>query len=98
VIVEIALLKARPDAVDAMRNGLTAARAVIARAPGCLGSVFYQGIEEPDSFVLRIEWESVEAHLEDFRKGPLLAEWRSHFYDLLAETPKVTHYVAFAGP
>jgi heme-degrading monooxygenase HmoA len=98
VIVEIALLKARPDAVDAMRDGLAAARAVIARAPGYLGSTFYKGIEEPDSFVLRVEWESVESRMEGFRNGPLLAEWRSHFYHLLAETPKVTHYVALAGP
>jgi hypothetical protein len=33
-----------------------------------------------------------------FRQGPLLAEWRSHFYHLLDGTPKVTHYAPIAGP
>jgi heme-degrading monooxygenase HmoA len=97
-IVEVALLKAQPGAADALRTGLAAARAVFARAPGYLGSVFYQGVEDPQSFILRVEWESLDAHVRGFRASPLLAEWRSHFYHLLAETPTVTHYIAFAGP
>lgn len=97
-VVEIALLKARPGTADALRAGLATAQSVIARAPGYLGSVFYQGVEDPDAFILRVEWESVDAHVRGFRGSPLLTEWRSHFYHLLAETPTVTHYVAFAGP
>jgi heme-degrading monooxygenase HmoA len=98
MVVEIALLKAKPGAAELLREGLRAARPVIARAAGYRGSVFYQGIEEPESFILRVEWETVEAHMRDFREGPLLAEWRSHFYHLLDETPKVTHYEPIAGP
>ena len=97
VVVELALLRTHPENADALRAGLATARAVIARAPGYLGSVFYQGVEDPQSFVLRVEWESLEAHVDGFRTSPLLTEWRSHFYPLLAETPTVTHYVAFAG-
>jgi heme-degrading monooxygenase HmoA len=96
-VVEIALLKARPETADALRIGLATARAMIARAPGYLGSAFYQGVEDPQSFILRVEWESLEAHVQGFRASPLLAEWRSHFFHLLAETPTVTHYVVFAG-
>jgi heme-degrading monooxygenase HmoA len=96
-VVEVALLRAKPRAAEALRSGLAAARAVIARAPGYLDSVFYQGVEEPESFILRVEWESLAAHVDGFRSSPLLGEWRSHFYHLLAETPTVTHYVAFAG-
>jgi hypothetical protein len=36
--------------------------------------------------------------MRDFRQGPLLAEWRSHFYHLLNGTPTVTHYEPFVGP
>ena len=96
MVVEIALLLARPNAIDQLRDGLRAARPVIARAPGYLSSVFHQGIEEPASFILRIEWETLEAHLR-FRETPLLAEWRAPFFHLLAEPPKVTHYETIAG-
>jgi heme-degrading monooxygenase HmoA len=98
MVVEIALLKAKPGATEQLREGLRAARAVIARAAGYCDSVFYQGVEEPESFILRVEWDTVVAHMLGFRQGPLLAEWRSHFYHLLDGTPKVTHYAPIAGP
>lgn len=98
MVVEIALLKAKAGAADQLRDGVRAARPVIARAPGYLTSVFYQGIENPESFILRVEWETLEAHMRDFRHSPLLVEWRSHFYHLLDGTPTVTHYEAIAGP
>ena len=92
MVVEIALLRSKPGKAAALRAGLRAAQPVIARAPGYRTSVFYQGIDEPESFILHVEWDSLEAHMRDFRQSPLLAEWRSHFYDMLDETPKVTHY------
>jgi heme-degrading monooxygenase HmoA len=98
MVVEVALLRAKPGMAEQLREGLRAARAVIARAAGYRGSVFYQGIEEPESFILRIEWDTLEAHMRDFRQGPLLAEWRGHFSHLLDEPPKVTHYDPIAGP
>jgi hypothetical protein len=55
-------------------------------------------VKEPDSFVLRIEWQTLEAYTDSFRQSDLLSEWRSHFYHLLAEPPKVTPYEAIAGP
>jgi quinol monooxygenase YgiN len=97
MIVEIALLTAKPGLEDQLREGLRAARPVIARAPGYLGSVFHQGINEPGSFVLRIEWETLDAYAESFRQIPLLTEWRSHFYHLLAGPPKVMPYHPIAG-
>src|SRR5690349_13465060 len=97
MVVEIALLKAKPGSEAQLRDGLRAARPVIAHAAGYLGSGFYAGIEEPDSFILRVEWETIAAHIPGFRESPLLAEWRSHFYHFLAEPPKVTHYELVAG-
>lgn len=97
MIVEIALLTAKSGLAAQVRDGLRAGRAVIARAPGYAGSVFHQGLEEPDSFVLRIEWRTREAYLESFEDLALLAEWRGHFAHLLAGPPKVTPYEIIAG-
>lgn len=97
MIVEIALLTAKPGLQDQVREGLRTARPVIARAPGYLGSVFHQGLDDPTSFVLRIEWETLDAYTESFRQIPLLTEWRSHFYHLLDGAPKVMPYATIAG-
>jgi hypothetical protein len=61
------------------------------------GSEFCQGAESPNAFILRVEWETLEAHVPGFRQSPLLTEWRSHFYHLLDGTPVVTHYVSIAA-
>jgi heme-degrading monooxygenase HmoA len=98
MIVEIALLTARAGFQHQVRDGLRAARPVIARMPGYVDSVFHQGLEERESFVLRITWETLEAYTESFRQSELLSEWRSHFYHLLAGTPKVMPYETIAGP
>ena len=98
MIVEIALLTAKPRLQDQVRDGLRAGRPVIARMPGYVDSVFHQGLEEPASFILRIEWETLEAYQESFHQTELLAEWRSHFSHLLAGTPKVMPYQTIAGP
>ena len=55
MIVEIALLTAKPGLQHQVRDGLRAARPVIARMPGYVDSVFHQGLEEPESFILRID-------------------------------------------
>jgi len=98
MIVEIALLYAKTGLQDQLCEALRAARPVMARMPGYRGSVFHQGVKEPESFVLRIEWESLEAYEESFRQMALLTEWRSHFYHLLARPPQVTPYLPIAGP
>lgn len=78
MVVEIALLQAKAGMAAQLGEGLRAARPVIARAAGYRDSVFYRGLEEPDSFILRVEWDTLEAHMRGFRESPLLAEWRSH--------------------
>jgi heme-degrading monooxygenase HmoA len=98
MVIEIAVLKAKTGAADQLRDGLRAARPVIARAAGYRGSVFYQGIESPESIILKVEWDTLEAHMRDFRQSALLVEWRSHFYHLLDGAPTVTHYEPFVGP
>ena len=98
MVTEIAHLKARAGAADQLARGLRAARSVIARAPGYRGSVFFQGVETPESILLQIEWETLEDHVPGFRQGPLFAEWRSHFQHLLEGAPTVSHYTPFIGP
>jgi hypothetical protein len=65
--------------------------------PGYVGSVFHQGLEEPESFVLRIEWDTLAAYDESFQQISLLNEWRGHFYHLLDGAPKVMPYEIVAG-
>ncbi|HVB96680.1 MAG TPA: antibiotic biosynthesis monooxygenase family protein [Chloroflexota bacterium] len=96
MIVEMAILEAKPGQADAMRDGLRKARPVIEQAAGYRGSTFHQSIEKPERFVLYIKWDSVAAHTEGFRQGPLFPEWRSHWGEYL-NSADVLHYEIIAG-
>ena len=97
MIVEIAMLSAAAGQRDRLREALRTARDVLARFPGYRTSRFHQGLEDADSFVLTIEWETRDAYLESFRDLALLAEWRGHFIHLLAAPPRVAPYETIAG-
>ncbi|OZB92415.1 antibiotic biosynthesis monooxygenase family protein [Paenibacillus sp. XY044] len=36
----------------------------------CLSYEVIRGVEEPDHFIVRIEWDSVEGHMQGFRTSP----------------------------
>lgn len=52
----------------------------------CLGYELSVGVEEPEHYILRIEWTSVEEHEQGFRGGrhfpPFLAAIRPYIRDI----------------
>ena len=92
MIVEMAILEAKPGEADAMREGLTRARDVISQSKGFRSARLVRGIERPGTFLLLVEWETLEDHTEGFRGSPEYEQWRAllhHFYDPF---PTVEHY------
>jgi quinol monooxygenase YgiN len=45
-------------------------------SPHCLGYELSRCLDEPASYILRIEWDSVEGHMQGFRQS---AEFRQFF-------------------
>ncbi len=64
----------------------TKAAAFLQVSPYCLGYELTQGEEEPNNFILRIEWTSTTNHLEGFRKSEdfpkFLACIRAYYSDI----------------
>jgi quinol monooxygenase YgiN len=58
----------------------------------CLSYEISEGVEEPDNFTVRIEWDSVEGHEEGFRRsaqfGPFFAKVKPFF----SEIREMKHY------
>ena len=46
------------------------AQAALAEAPECRAWEMARGVEDPTRWVIRIEWESLDAHQAGFRTGP----------------------------
>jgi hemoglobin len=61
-------------------------------APQCLAYELSRCQEDPSSIVLRIEWESIDAHLNGFRKGPHFRDFFAAIGDYVKEIAEMRHY------
>lgn len=64
---------------------------VLVTTPGCRRATLNQGVESPDRFVLLVEWDSVQAHVENFRQTERLPRWRAAVGEFFAEPPHMEH-------
>jgi heme-degrading monooxygenase HmoA len=92
VFVEHAELTVDPEQAEQFLAAFEEGRRAIARSPGYLWSELLRGVERPDAFLLRVGWESVEAHTEVFRSSGLYTQWRAAVSPYFAKPPAVEHY------
>ena len=93
MIIEHALLQVLPGREADFEAAFAHARAIIEVMPGFRQLALSRSIESPSTYLLLVEWESVEAHTLGFRRSPEYARWREllhHFYDPF---PTVEHFV-----
>ena len=92
MILEVARLDVRPGEADAFEAAFREARALPAEIEGFRNLELRRCVEEPDRYLLLVEWETLEAHTEGFRGSTQYERWRAllhHFYDPF---PVVEHY------
>ena len=65
-------------------------------SPRCLRYEIAQGIEEPDNFVVRIEWDTMEGHLSGFRGSPGFATFFAKVKPFFADIREMKHYQTHA--
>ncbi|MEU9123013.1 antibiotic biosynthesis monooxygenase family protein [Streptomyces sp. NPDC048506] len=85
-----------PERRAAFERAYTAAAAQLDAAPECLGYDLAQGVEEPEHYILRIEWTSVEDHLKGFRGGPHFPAFLDHVRPYIDDIEEMKHYAPTA--
>jgi heme-degrading monooxygenase HmoA len=91
-ITEHAVLPVIPGQEDEFMATMERAKAIIAASPGFIELRVERCLERPNTFLLLVRWESLEAHTEGFRGSEGYQQWRSllhHFYDPF---PVVEHF------
>jgi len=77
---------------DTFLGAYRAAAAELSAAPECLRYEISQGIEEPNNFVVRIEWQSQEAHERGFRQGPHFPPFFAKVKPFFSSIREMKHY------
>jgi len=92
MILEHAVLEVVPGQEAAFEEAFGTAKTLISAAAGFRSLRLSRCVEEPNRYLLLVEWEQLEDHTIGFRSSAAYQEWRGllhHFYDPF---PTVTHY------
>jgi heme-degrading monooxygenase HmoA len=93
MVLEVALIDVFPGQEDAFAAAYRLGHPILASTPGCRSVRMTRGIESPTRFVLLVEWDSVEAHLENFRGTERFTQWRALIAAHFARPPIVEHFL-----
>jgi heme-degrading monooxygenase HmoA len=97
VVTEIAVLEITPGSEDAFAAAYRQVRHEVADTPGCHSMRMMRGVESTNRFVLLVEWDSVDAHVANFRATDRFGRWRAGISPHFARPPQVEHYVDIDG-
>ena len=68
------------------------AEAQLRASPHTLGWELARCVDEPDRFILRIEWDSAEGHITGFRKGEHFPPFLKAIRPFVGEIEEMRHY------
>lgn len=96
MIVEYIRYTIPPERSGDFESAYAQAQASLDASPECLGYELSRCTEDPSSYVLRIEWSSVEAHLEGFRKGAQFPAFYTAIRPFVSDIVEMRHYAQTA--
>ncbi|WP_137726283.1 antibiotic biosynthesis monooxygenase family protein [Prescottella subtropica] len=92
MVLEHALLNVRAGLEADFESAFEEAKSIISTMPGFERLTLSRCVERPGTYLLLVEWETLDDHVEGFRGSPEYERWRRllhHFYDPF---PLVEHY------
>lgn len=92
MIVEYTRYKVAENQGKALVEAYEKAKNVLDTSPYCLSYELSQCSEEPTSYILRIEWDSLSGHLEGFRKSSQFATFFQAVRPFFNDIQEMHHY------
>ncbi|MEV0128271.1 antibiotic biosynthesis monooxygenase family protein [Dactylosporangium sp. NPDC050688] len=92
MVLEVALIDVLEGREEAFAAAYREARPLLASTPGCRSVRMTRGVESASRFVLLVEWDSVDAHLDNFRATDRFTQWRALLGPFFDGAPRVEHF------
>ncbi len=92
MILEVAILNVKPGETENFETNFKKAQNIIQLIPGYVSHQLQRCLEDSNKYILFVNWQKLEDHVEGFRQSELYQEWKAllhHFYDPF---PTVEHY------
>jgi len=92
LILEVAILDVKPGQESRFETAFEKAQEIISSMNGYVSHQLQKCIENPNRYILLVNWQTLEDHTKGFRESDEYQKWRAmlhHFYDPF---PIVEHY------
>lgn len=96
MIVEYIRYSLAAERQSAFEAAYMQAQEFLATSQHCLSWELAQCVEESASYILRIEWDSQEGHMQGFRQSPEFRTFFAAIRPFLGDIKEMRHYEATA--
>ena len=94
MVLEVVIMTVKPDRLAEFEAAMPKAAAVSASTPGYISHEILRCHETPGRYIYMIRWESMEAHMVNYRQSPRREQFRSILQDFWAQPNFAEHYEA----
>ncbi|GJE62285.1 antibiotic biosynthesis monooxygenase family protein [Methylobacterium trifolii] len=91
MILEIAQIDVKPGSESEFEAGIARAAEIFRAAKGCHSFQVRRSVEKPQRYRLMIEWETLEAHTQDFTGSQAWKDYRAIVSPCFEGPPSVEH-------
>jgi heme-degrading monooxygenase HmoA len=92
MVLEVALIDVQEGREAEFAKAYAEASVILRETAGCRSVRMTKGIESPSRFVLLVEWDSIDAHVDNFRATERFVRWRGLIGPYFDGTPRVEHF------
>jgi heme-degrading monooxygenase HmoA len=96
MILEHAVLPVKAGQAAAFEAAFESARHIIAESKGFQRLTLSRCHEQPDNYLLLVQWDSLEDHTEGFRGSAAYDRWKALLHHFYEPFPVVNHFVTVA--
>ena len=92
MVIEYIRYKVPATEAEAFERDYASAGAVLATSPHCLRYELSRCVDEPASYVVRIEWDSIEEHMRGFRSSTVFQRFFALVRPYVQQIEEMRHY------
>ena len=92
MVLEVALIDVLEGREEEFEAAYAKAYPLLAESPGLRSVRMTRGIETRSRFVLLVEWDSIDAHIDNFRASDRFTQWRALIGPYFDGAPRVEHF------
>ena len=94
MIIEYIRYRISPDRQTVFETAYQDAGKILEASEHCLSYELARCTDEPGSYVVRIEWDSIEGHLQGFRRHPAFGTFFAAVGPFVNDIQEMRHYQA----